>query len=105
MEMAPGRAILAESDAKQRSSPTTGNAEMNRGRRTGGYTLFELLAVLVVFGVITASTMLLGRRVIARQQLSGAARTLATDLARARIRAIQTNAPATIRRESSHTSV
>lgn len=80
------------------SSPVTGDVEMNRARLTHGYTLVELLTVFVVMSVITASTTMLGQRVIARQQLSGAARTLATDLTRARMQAIQKNAPATVRR-------
>ncbi len=65
-----------------------------------GYTLADMAVVLILIGVTLGTTAPLSRRMIAGYQLNTAAQALASDLAEAKIRAIQSNALATVRLES-----
>lgn len=65
-----------------------------------GFTLVDVLNATLLIAVITGGTTMLGQRTIARYQLNAAARTFAADVTLAKMRAIQTNAIATLKRES-----
>jgi len=65
-----------------------------------GYTLVDMAVVLLLLGTVLGTTGPLSRRVVARYQLNTAVQTLVADLAQAKIRAIQSNSVATVRRES-----
>ncbi len=65
-----------------------------------GYTLVEMTVVLLLIGAAMGTTGPLSRRMVALYQLNAAAQTLAADLSQAKIRAIQSNALATLERES-----
>lgn len=73
---------------------------MNRVVSQKGYTLIEMLSVLTLLAIAMGSSTPLSRRVISRYQLNTAAQMLVSDLSQAKIRAIQTNAMATVKRES-----
>lgn len=62
---------------------------MSEPRRTGGFTLLELILALVVLGILLALVAPPVGRSERRWAAYAAARTLATDVARARRRAIQ----------------
>ena len=66
-----------------------------------GYSLIEVLVVLTLLAIVMGTLGPLSRRVIARYQLNTAVQMLQTDLAHAKIRAIQTNAYATVKLENS----
>jgi general secretion pathway protein H len=57
---------------------------------TAGFTLFELLVVLAIIGLIMAITPLLTRNAVQNAQVKAAAETLAADLKWSRQRAIST---------------
>jgi len=65
-----------------------------------GYTLVDMAVVLILIGTVLGTTGPLSRRVVARYQLSTAVQTLVADLTQVKIRAIQSNAVVTLRRES-----
>lgn len=69
-----------------------------RGRR--GFTLIEMGVALTMLGVLMAMVVPLSRRIIARYELNSAAQTLSSDLAHAKIRAIQSNSITVLRRET-----
>lgn len=73
---------------------------MGAWRCQRGYTLVDTAVVLMLIGTVLSTTGPLSRRVVARYQLNTAVHTLVADLAQAKIRAIQSNAVATVRRES-----
>lgn len=65
-----------------------------------GYTLVEMVVVMTLLAVALGGSAPLSRRVISRYELNTAAQTLLADVARAKIRAIQTNAVTTVKLES-----
>lgn len=62
--------------------------------------MVDMAVVLLLIGAAMGTSGPLSRRVIAMYQLNTAAQTLAADLSQAKIRAIQSNALATVVRES-----
>jgi hypothetical protein len=62
--------------------------------------MVDMAVVLLLTGTALSTTGPLSRRVVARYQLNTAVQTLLADLGQAKIRAIQSNAVATVRRES-----
>lgn len=73
---------------------------MKRTLSARGYTMVEMIAMLTLMAAVTAVAVGLGRRVVTRYQLRAAVRTLSTDIARAKMKAIQTNAGATLSRDA-----
>ena len=69
-------------------------------REKSGFTLIDIAVVLTMLGVALAMTVPMSRRVIARYELNSAAQTLSSDLAHAKIRAIQSNSITVLRRET-----
>lgn len=73
---------------------------VNYVRCDRGFTLVDLVNAMMLIVLIMGGTTLMGQRAIARYQLNAAARTLAADVTHAKMRAIQTNAIASLARES-----
>ena len=65
-----------------------------------GYTMVDMAVVLLLIGAAMGTTGPLSRRMVAMYQLNTAAQTLAADLSQTQIRAIQSNALATVSLES-----
>ncbi len=66
-----------------------------------GYTMIDLVVLLLLIAAVMGTTAPLSRRVVANYQLSTAVQTLVSDLSQTKVRAIQSNAVVTLRRESS----
>ncbi len=66
-----------------------------------GYTMIDLVVLLLLIAAVMGTTAPLSRRVVARYQLSTAAQTLVSDLSQTKVRAIQSNQLTTLRLESS----
>ena len=69
-------------------------------REERGITLVDVAVVLLMLGVALGLTAPISRRIVARYELNTAAQTLSSDLAYAKIRAIQSNSVTVLRRET-----
>jgi len=69
-------------------------------REERGFTIVDITVVLFLLGVALSMTAPLSRRIVARYELKSAAQTLSSDLAYAKMRAIQSNSITVLRRET-----
>ncbi len=65
-----------------------------------GFTMVDMVMVLLFMGVILATTAPLSRRLVADYQLNTATQTLMADISQAKIHAIQSNSIVPLRRNS-----
>ncbi len=73
---------------------------MTAPRCKRGNTLFDVVVVMAMIATAVTTVGPLSRHVVARYRLNSAAQTLAADLSRARMTAIQTNAFTAVERHS-----
>lgn len=69
-------------------------------REERGFTIVDVAVVLFLLGVALSLTAPISRRIVARYELNSAAHTLTSDLAYAKMRAIQSNSITVLRRET-----
>lgn len=69
-------------------------------REERGFTLVDIAVVLLMLGIALGMTVPMSRRIVARYELNAAAQTLSSDLAYAKVRAIQSNSVTVLRRET-----
>ncbi len=78
---------------------------MKRWHNALGYSLFEMVTLLVVMGVVSAIALPAGRAAISSYQLKTAVKALSSDMNRVRLKALETNNEASLHFESSDTYV
>lgn len=77
-----------------------GRTAMSLLRNERGFTIVDVAVVLFLLGVALSLTAPISRRIVARYELNTAAHTLSSDLAYAKMRAIQSNSITVLRRET-----